>query len=326
MIYNLKAIRKQVLGLSLSEVSFQTRGFGEVNEARQRLELVAKTVVQGYNDAVEHGAGKDLEIQSLLIRDELSGFYNEGLGMGLYALDYFSIRKKDKFWEFVNGHGHRHEYMAYIGAGLAAGVFGLPFKWFLEKADPTSGCLMLDGIGFYHAYFKTKKTISRFYIPESIANDAFYLERFDNGVGRALWFYNSGDPVKIARTISGFLEQRRAALWSGVGLAATYAGGVSTEKIKLLKRLSGEYSTLLAQGAVLATHTRQRAQNPRPSDSTERILVGKTALECHAFAMEAKAALRGRRFINGKHSFQVFLEDIRHWILTQEQSTQYDVA
>jgi hypothetical protein len=109
-------------------------------------------------------------------------------------------------------------------------------------------------------------------------------------------------------------------------LAATYAGGVGPDKIKLLKELAGENALMLAQGSVLATHTRHRAGNPHAQDSTEHILVGKSSIECHEFAAEAKDALGNRRYINGKHSFQVFLEDIRNWISAEEHRRHSDVA
>ena len=48
MIYNLKSIRKQVLGLALREAGFKARGFREGTGAQARLELVAGTVVNGY--------------------------------------------------------------------------------------------------------------------------------------------------------------------------------------------------------------------------------------------------------------------------------------
>jgi hypothetical protein len=49
-------------------------------------------------------------------------------------------------------------------------------------------------------------------------------------------------------------------------------------------------------------------------------------MECHEFAKEAKDALLNRRYINGKHSFQVFLEDIRNWIQAEEIHSHCDVA
>ena len=314
MIYNLKTLRKQVLGLPLSEANFKVRGFQEGTEAQPRLELVAKTVVNAYNVAVEHGLNDDLKAITQTVDKELVGFFNEGIGMGLYNLDIFYLTNKKRFWDFVKGPGAKHEYMAYIGAGLACGVFKRPFEKFLDKACPMSGCLVLDGIGFYYAMFKTKKTLEGLYVPNIVKNNPFYQERYDNGIGRAVWFYAAGEPEIIAQTINAFPIERRAGIWSGIGLAATYAGGINYDKLLFLKELAGRHQIMLAQGSLLATHTRHRAGNPHLDDPIERILIGKSAIDSHNFAMKTRDMLEGRRLIDGKQSFQVFLEAVRNWI------------
>lgn len=314
MIYNLKTVRKQIFGLPLSEANFKVRGFKEGTEAQPRLELVAKTVVNGYNVAVENGLNDDLKAITKTLDKELVGFFNEGVGMGLYTLDLFSLTNKKRFWDFIKGTGSKHEYMAYIGAGLACGVFKRPFEKFMDKACPMSGCLVLDGIGFYYAMFKTKRTLDRKFVPKIVQNNSFYQERYDNGIGRAVWFYAAGEPERIAHTIQGFRPERRGAIWSGIGLAATYAGGVNHDKLLFLKELADEHEIMLAQGSFLATHTRHRAGNPHLDDQTEKILIGKRGLECHNFANQIRQTLEGKRIVEGKPSFQVFLETVRTWI------------
>lgn len=316
MIYNLKPVRKQILGLSLSEATFKIRGFEEGHEAQDRLELVAKTVVQGYNTAIEHGLGKDLAAIITTVDQELKGFFFEGVAMGLYTLDIFSVSKKSKFWEFIQGIGSKHEYMSYIGSGLACAIFNRPFDKLLKKAS-TTGWLALDGIGFYYAMFKTKKALLDFYIPKEIKRDPFYLERYDNGVGRALWFYAAGEPEKIANTIDTFSPERRGAIWSGIGLAATYAGGVSFEKLEQLKVLSKEYVLQLGQGAVLAIHTRFTAGNENDYvNLASKALVGVEAKKTEKIAKKYKEELYDNKFVNGEPSFQIFLKRIRNWIAT----------
>ena len=258
----IKYFRKMLFALPLSEANFEIRNFQAGEPAQQRLEVVAKTVVTGYNTALETGLSSDLTVNTLFIRDELVGFFNEGIGMGLYTLDLFSFFNKNRFWEFIKGEGKNHEYMSYIGAGIACGVFfNRPFAGFLKKASHTSGLLILNGLGFYNAYFKPTKTIYSLFIPKSVKKDLFYVECYDNGIGRGLWFFNGGNPEKIEKTISLFPRERRSGIWAGVGLAATYAGGVSNTKIFLLKTLAGEFSHMLGEGSVLASHTRDIAGN-----------------------------------------------------------------
>jgi alkylated DNA nucleotide flippase Atl1 len=50
-------------------------------------------------------------------------------------------------------------------------------------------------------------------------------------------------------------------LWSGVGLAATYAGIVSETSLGELREKAGRFHPQLAQGAAFAAKARQRAGN-----------------------------------------------------------------
>jgi len=274
----------------MKEANFDERGFQQGESAQKRLELVAKAVVSGYNTTINNTS--------------------------------FGIKKK----EFIKGDGKPHEYMSYVGAGIACGVFKKhSFEKFLDKASPTSGLLLLNGLGFYYAYFKPEQTIKRrFFVPKNVKKDPFFLECYDNGIGRALWFYHGANPESIAQMIAAFPEERRAGVWAGVGLAATYAGGVAPNKILLLKQLSGKYYDSLAEGCVLASHTRDVAGNPHEDDSTELILTKKNAAVVQAFARKTDVALKKRRYIDGKHSLQVFLEKIRAWIRkNHEEEVQY---
>lgn len=312
----LKIIRKLILGLPLTEAEFKNRGFEVGHTAQDRLELVAKTVVHGYNIALENGLNKNLEVNTAQVKDELVGFFNEGVGMGLYTLDLFSISKKSSFKDFIYGIGEKHQYMSYIGAGIASAIFrNSAFEKFMEEANSEGASLFLNGIGFYYGYFHPEKTLKKMFIPSKFYNkEKYILDGYDNGIGRAVWFYNSGEPSKIAQTINRFPYERRGAVWAGVGLAATYAGGVSTDKIKELKTLSGEFVYRLGEGSVLATHTRRLAGNPHPKDETERILTGKGSIECDEFSVKIIKSLEGYKFIEGVPTFQILLQKIRNWV------------
>jgi enediyne biosynthesis protein E3 len=328
----LTILRKLFFALDLSEANFSVRKFAQGEAAQDRLELVAKTVVNGYNVALETGMSDELLVQRQMVSNELCGFFNEGVGMGLYTIDLFSPFKKDRFWNFVKGVGSNHEYMSYIGAGIACGVFfNRPFDKFLEKASPTSGLLILNGFGFYYAYFKPNKIFKDNYIPASVQRDPFFIECYDNGIGRALWFNNGGNPDKIADHVALFPENRRPGVWAGVGLAATYAGGVPAEKIKRLKQLAAPFGISLGEGSLLATHTRDLAGNPHADDTTVQLLTGRSAKDCCAFAREALVRLGNERYIQNKHSLLVFFEDIRSWLISSTEvhrntsAHQYDI-
>lgn len=321
MIYSLGLARKQILGLGLHEATFAVRGFEENTGAQARLEEVAKTVVYGYNTALEAGNNEeDLTALTNRTKPELQGFLSEGLAMGLFTVGRFSFGGSSSFWKFARQNHGRHEYMSYIGAGLAIGVFGSSFEKFIDKACPMCGHLVLDGIGFYYAMFKTQKGIEEQYVPKKIADNQFYQARYDNGLGRALWFYASGRPKVILREIDKFPQSRRGNIWSGIGLAASYAGGVGEEDIHELAASAKEYSLYLGQGCFLAVHTRYRAENPHLNSKTVDILTGASGESCHTEAIRLRKIFKDKREVDGKPSFQVFLELVRKFIQSKRSA------
>jgi hypothetical protein len=96
---------------------------------------------------------------------------------------------------------------------------------------------------------------------------------FDQGLGRAIWFSSGAVVERVAAKISAFPTARQADLWSGVGLACAYAGGVSRTEIETLRTVAGAYKSQLARGAAVAAKGRQQAGN----------LVPHTELACEVF-------------------------------------------
>src|SRR5205823_3270933 len=124
---------------------------------------------------------------------------------------------------------------------------------------PTMSWLAVDGYGFDRAYFDTRRWVDELTEPEPYpwADRPDYFPRaFDQGVGRALWFINGGDPRAVAAAVQRFPERRRPDLWSGVGLAATFAGGSDRTGLAELRRASGPHHAELALGVVFAVKAR----------------------------------------------------------------------
>ena len=100
------------------------------------------------------------------------------------------------------------------------------------------------------------------------------------GLGRSWWFVNGGNPELIARTIAGLPAERRPDMWSGVGLAATYAGLASESVLRDLGELAGPSWPQLAQGAAFAAKARQRAGNLTPyTELAAKVLCGLSAAD-----------------------------------------------
>jgi hypothetical protein len=95
----------------------------------------------------------------------------------------------------------------------------------------------------------------------------------------------------VGRIVS-FSRHRREDLWSGVGLACAYAGGVDRSSIESLGRAAGESLPLVAQGAAFAAKARERAGNPAPhTELACDVLCGMSAAQAAEITDDARQAL-----------------------------------
>jgi hypothetical protein len=139
--------------------------------------------------------------------------------------------------------------------------------------DNLLGWLTVDGYGFHEGYFHARHYVEQQAVHRRLSGYAHRV--FDQGLGRSLWFVDGADVARIPKTIATFPPSRHADLWSGVGLACSYAGGVAQAAIEDLRQAAGPYLPHLAQGAVFAASARQRAGNPAPqTDLACNILCG----------------------------------------------------
>ncbi|MCI0461422.1 MAG: DUF1702 family protein, partial [Gemmataceae bacterium] len=146
--------------------------------------------------------------------------------------------------------------------------------------------------GFHEGYFHWQRVVQAQVVPDGIAG---YARRvFDQGLGRSLWFVEGADVTQIPRTLSAFPAERRADLWSGIGLACTYAGGVGEAALRVLWESASPYQRALAQGAAFAAKARERAGNPAPhTEQACQVLCGMPAQVAAAISDVALAGLPG---------------------------------
>lgn len=321
MLYGSSVLFKKIFGLPLSEVEFGTRGFyPDANSStKEKLELSAKSVVQGYNIALQEGYSLALINQISMIENELQGFFCEGVGMGLFVKDRFSIRNTSHFDKFLQKEGRLHSYMAYIGAGLAIGVFKLPYENFLATLNPFYSNLVFDGIGFQHAYFKTAKYVNEQRYPEKAINDAVMRERYFAGVGRALWFISGGNDTEAVRLVTLYPEKVRAHIWSGLGLACTYAGGVDATTLSALKLASGKYRKEFITGCLIAVHTRVRAKNLADHNSlAAHVIADKEVAHISAVSTQTKQDLDGRALLDSHPTWGIWMTRLQDELIECE--------
>lgn len=254
---------RRTLTLAPDEASGARRGFPQgTPEIRGRLDGIGSTVLDGHHAAIAATDLAQLAERLETVEIEQRGFAYEGAAMGLALMDSMTFRGLRRWREFRDRHAGRHDYMVHVGAGLALARMRRGLELPLRDADPLLGALVADGYGFHEGFFKAEKALHE---PRAPARVAGYAARaYDQGLGRSLWFVCSADPANIARTIASLATDRHGDLWSGVGLACAYAGGLAHDGISALGALSGAHANEVAQGAAFAAEARARAGNPAP--------------------------------------------------------------
>lgn len=276
------SLRRRLLGIPLEEASVSRRGF-VVRDPRvgERLDAIGAAFLGGYHAALESRDGRDLGARLEETEAERRGFAFEGAAMALLLLDALTPWARGRWRRFADGPGARHIYMVHVGAGWALARLPGGFRRSWLPFDPLLRWLAYDGYGFHEGYFHRERRVIERAVPASL--EGYALRAFDQGLGRSLWFGEGADPIRTAAAISAFAPDRRADLWSGAGLAATYAGGADGATLESLARLAGAFAPHVAQGAAFAAKARERAGNPAPH----------TALACRALCgMEADEAAR----------------------------------
>ncbi len=287
----LGTLRRLALTPKLRAVTFAHRGFpGAGSPAAEHLEAIPQSVICGFEWGIEQRTLWDVERRLETVSPELRGFAYEGAAMAYTVRDAMAggrgRKPSSKARALLLGTGQPHIFLTYIGIGFAMarlprvlwrGIMpdleGVPFF-------PTMSWLAVDGYGFDRAYFHTRKVVEqqRPFTPYPWAGRADYFPRAaDQGLGRALWFIHGARPAEVAAAVAAFPVGRRADLWSGVGLAATFAGGCSSKDLAGLVPAAGSYADEVALGAVFAGTARLAAGHvPEHSASGVEVLTGRS--------------------------------------------------
>jgi hypothetical protein len=283
-------LKLQWFGIRSDEASFETRGFAPTRrEIRERLESIGVTFIDGYRIALQHDDSLLVAAELERVELERRGFAFEGAAMALALQDLLLPWRRNRLQAFLDGSGSAHAYMVHVGAGWALARLRTGQGRYFQRMDPLLRWLAMDGYGFHEGYFHPRRTIEAGKRPRGLRG--YGHRAFDQGLGRSLWFIYGADIERIANTIAGLAPDRRGDLWSGIGLAAAYAGGVSAAELELLRRLAGACLPAVAQGAAFAAKARQRAGSP--AEHTElgcNILCGESLQEA---AHATDAALEG---------------------------------
>ncbi|MEU9835312.1 DUF1702 family protein [Streptosporangium sp. NPDC048047] len=263
------SFRRLLLAPSLADVTFAVRGFpGASSPAAERLEAIPQSVVCGFEWGIDARNQWEVERRLNMIDVELRGFAYEGATMALTVLDAMGGGRGHRTRDLLLGPGRPHIFLTYIGIGFAMARLPRPL-WKKVVPDlgetpyhPTMSWLAVDGYGFDRAYFDTRRWVDEQRVPAPYAwegSPGYFNRAVDQGIGRALWFIHGARTADVSAAVRRFAAGRQADLWSGVGLAATFAGGCGTEALAAMGEEAGEHRAELALGAVFAVKARDHA-------------------------------------------------------------------
>ena len=268
----LGTLRRLALTPSMESVTFAHRGFPVTpDDTTERLEAIPRSVVCGFEWGIETGGREELELRLDLVHPDLRGFAYEGATMATTVRDVMPGGGSGRTQDLLYNGGEKHIFLAYIGIGFAMARLPRPL-WRKVLPDlsespyhPVMSWLAIDGYGFDRAYFETARWVDAQQLPAPYPWQGlpeYFPRGFDQGVGRALWFIHGGRAAAVAAAVRRFAESRRPDLWSGVGLAATFAGGAPG--MARLRELAGSYWPELALGVVFAIKARDYSGHVPP--------------------------------------------------------------
>ncbi|MFV2018979.1 DUF1702 family protein [Micromonospora sp. LOL_023] len=263
----IRALRRRVLTPDITQTRVTVRGFNDKSaQSTEILENVGASFLAGLSSAAGARHTGDVDTDLATVPTRFQGFAYEGAAMGFALVDALTPGTPHRSAAFLGGTGDKHVYMAYVGIGWA--LARLPrMLWGRASAaatDPLLRWLVLDGYGFHQAYFRTADYVHRQRAVPSFPwppqGPATYAARVvDQGIGRAIWFVAGTDPTTAADLIDAFPAHRHQDMYSGAGLAATYAGGATRAELETFWRRSGQHSPFVAQASAFAAQARMRA-------------------------------------------------------------------
>lgn len=283
MVALLGTARRVALTPSFAKISFRRRGFPvSPTPGTEQLEAIPRSVICGFEWGIETRSQRELEQRLELMSVDLRGFGYEGATMAYTIRDAMAGGRGHRARGLLMGSGQPHIFLTYIGIGFAMSHLPRPL-WRNVLPDltgsafyPTMSWFAVDGHGFDLAYFKTREYVDRQRVPKPYPWDGcpgYFPRAIDFGVGRALWFIHGGRPADAVAAARRFDGGRQADLFSGLGLAAAFAGGCEADGLGELLDGAGEHRAEVSLGAVLAVKGRHFSGHvPEYTEAAAKVL------------------------------------------------------
>lgn len=245
-----------LISISPDHARLRRRGFPEhAKETTARLEQVARTFIQSANLALSCPAISPLLESIERAPCDLRGFAVEGTTFGLGVADAINPGMP-VLPAWLKEVEQKHTYLAHVGLGWTLARVGWRRKRLVPLLDSVHRWLVEDGTGFHDCFFRTRRVLRGW----RRIQKGYAARAYDHGVGRALWFATGGNVALALETVGMIDPSRRLDLLSGLGLAISYAGGVSLSDLHAcLTDLSIDDRVALGQGAAFAAEAMVRS-------------------------------------------------------------------
>lgn len=281
-------LASRLLRQDFDQVDFGRRRFRlRAGESRNILESAGVAFLTGLNASFDDG---DITPLLAVVEPEHRGFAFEGAGMGCALLDLLTGARGRRVGRLLDGPAREYPHLVHVGIGWAYARLRLRPRTWPPTANPLFRWLAWDGFGFHQGFFHSNRVIGAQRTERGLGRTARAIR--DQGLGRALWFHECADPEGVAFRINEFHPDRHADLWSGVGLAATYAGAADPDELCQLVTLAGPHRVHLAQGCAFASKARLISSVvPAHTDKAAQVLAGVTVAQAADWTDQALAAL-----------------------------------
>jgi len=277
---------RSLLLLSPAVVDFDRRGFrAGPSETRAVLEAAAGAFITGFNAELAMPPGAAAVLEDL--PEDRRGFGAEGAGMAAALLDLLNPLHGRRLAAVRSAHDGRYSYLIHVGVGWALAKLHRRRLGSLAADAPLLRWLAYDGMGFCQAFFAGRRQLQRWETHPARCDATCDIRH--QGLGRSLWFRTCGDPATAAEHIGRLAPRHHGDAWSGVGLAAAYAGGVSVGIFEQLREIAGEHRAAVAQGAAFAAEAWQHSGHvPEKARTAVRILTGVGVPQAAAWTWDAR--------------------------------------
>ncbi|MFI5495988.1 DUF1702 family protein [Actinoplanes sp. NPDC051859] len=282
---------RRLLVLKDSLVDFEERKFATGPAAtRETLEAAARSFLDGFNAELATTPDRAPDLSG--VPPVRRGLAAEGAAMAATMLDAVRPSGTRRSAALRSAYGDRYTYLMHVGNGWALAKLHRRRLGRIGVEAPLLRWLAYDGKGFCEAFFATPQQLGRWREHRRPCTATCEIEY--QGVGRSFWFRACGDPDRLAALVGTMPQQHHDDLWSGIALAAVYAGGVDADTYGLLAERGAKHRAAVAQGAAFGAEAwRLSGFTPAHAELAVPILAGVTPAVAAQWTWAAREHLGG---------------------------------